>query len=468
MRDRLTIWPAWLLAGAAAGWALYVAWAHAVLHWYADAWYVYPQLMNLSWKKAVLLPENGHRLVVSQMLRWIDLHAFGGNQQLLRTVGVAWVSGVLFLLVSATARAEGPRWLRAQVLLILVLGVAWLGNVRMLSHPYETVHVYLVMLLTMLTAGVLARSVTVPMSGRERVMLGVYGSMAALVFGSGFALLPAVLVVLVLTRARPLEYSAVAAGLIVVSVLFFALPGADDVRGLTVAPVRQFDLALRWIATPVLFLGVPLVDPAVAQTIPFAPAASIASQVAELSRQQLGDVWTSAVPQRLVGTIGVAWLLQASLAAWRGRRPQLAVFGLLLAWFAVGVGVLIALTRTQYFAGQPRQLHAVRYLPWSCLFWSGLAAATLTQYAARLQPVRVAAAVTALAVVLLASNVGGHAWSAEQAAMAAAQSAAALEGREPTAWGETVPSLFHAALPMARERRVGPWADAPATPPPPR
>ena len=457
--DRTAVVSAVLLTIVAAVWALYVVWAHSVLHWYADAWYVYPQLMGLPWDRAVVLPENGHRLMVSQLLRWIDLHAFGGNQQLLRAVGVAWVSGSLLLIVRAAAgAADSPRWLRAQVLLVLVLGVSWLGNARMLGHPYEAVHVYLVMLLAMLTASLLARSVTAPLPVRERVLLAAGACAAAFVYGAGFALLPAVLVVLVLTHARAADYSAVALGLIVVAVLFFALPGAGELRGLSIAPGRQIDLALRWIASPFLIVAVPLIDPAVAKTIPFAPAASFASQIAELSRERLGDVWASALPQRLIGLVGVVWLLQASLDAWRGRRTQLVAFGLLLAWFAVGTGVLIAVTRTQYFVGQPRQLHAVRYLPWSCLFWSGLAAATLTQYAARLRTGRVAAAVIALAVAVLASNIGGHVWSAQQSAMAAAQSAAARGGREPEAWGETVPSLFHAALPMARERRVGPWA----------
>jgi hypothetical protein len=112
-------------------------------------------------------------------------------------------------------------------------------------------------------------------------------------------------------------------------------------------------------------------------------------------------------------------------------------------------------------------VHASRYVPWSCLFWSGLAAASLAQYAERFAPARVAATVAALAIALRASNVGGHAFSAHAADVAAAQSAAARDGREPAEWGETKRAVFLDACQPARQRRVGPWAGmsgAPAQP----
>lgn len=454
------------LAALAAAWALYASWAHAILHWYADAWRVYPLLLDVSWWQAALLPDNGHRPVASQLLRWLDLHAFAGDQRLLRAVGVAWLLAVLLLLARATLRAaDSPPWLRAHVLLALVLGVAWLGNARMLTHPYEAVHVYLAVLLLVIAAMHAARAGGAPLSARGRIAIGACGVLATFVFGPGIVLLPAVSVVLLLVRARPADHAAIAAALLVALGLYLSLPGAEGVRNsLQWAPLAQADLLLRWLATPVLFLGLPLADPAAARAIPFAPVASIVLPVAELWQQHLGEVWTTVWPQRLAGTAGVLWLLQASISIWRGRRPQLAVLGLVFAWFAFGTGALISLTRSEYFAALPREVHAARYLPWSCLLWSGVAAASLARHDARDPSLRLAGAVAAMAILLLASNFGGHAWSARVADLAAEQSAAARDGREPPAWGETVPSEFRAAIEPARRHRVGPWAERHALP----
>jgi hypothetical protein len=455
-----------LLAAFAAAWALYAAWAHAILHWYADAWRVYPMLIDLSWSQALLLPDNGHRPVLSQALRWLDLHGFGGDQRLLRVVGVAWLLATLSVLLRECARAaDTPAWLRAQALPVLVLGIAWLGNARMLTHPYEAVHVYLVVLLLALAAGLVSRAGEVPLAKRQRVALVACGVLATFTFGPGIVLLAAAAVVLLLVRARPAEVVTAGLGLAVALVLYLGLPGADGVRGsLHWSPLVQFDLLLRWLATPLLFLGLPLADPAAARAIPFAPASALVVPLAEAWQRAFGDVWTGTLPQRLIGSLALAWLLQVSAAAWSGRRPQLAAFGLVLAWFAVGTGALIALTRSEYFGTLPRELHAARYLPWSSLFWSGLAAASLAQYGAACSPGRLAMRVGVPAVILLSSNFVGHAWSARVAALAAVQSVAARDGREPVHWGETVPTDFRAALESARRARVGPWHGVPALP----
>jgi hypothetical protein len=463
-RSRLA---AFALATIAAAWALFVMWNHAILDWYADAWRTYPPLLDVAWWQRLTDASSGHRMLTTQLLLWLDLHFYDGSQLLLRVFGIAGFLAVLVVFVRATARAaDSPPWLRAQILLVLVLGVAWLGNARMLAHPFEANNVYLVVLLLALVAGILASHTATGLTRGARVGIGILGVSAAFVFGSGVALLPATLVLILIVRGRRADIAATAGFVVVAAALWIALPGYDgEADYMRIAPIEQSDLLVRWLASPMLYVGLPLVEPDVARTIPVAPVSAMFVRTAETIHQSFGTVWDMTMPQRLIGIVGVAWLAQASVAAWRGRRPQLAVFGLTLAWMGFGAGALLAVLRVDYFARQyaidlHHQLHATRYLPWSCLFWSGLGAASLAQYAATFRPVRVGAATGVLALVALGSGFGGHVWSAEIKKTAAAQSAAAREGREPSLWLETEPDAFRAAIEPAKRHQVGPFAPA--------
>lgn len=448
------------LAALAAAWCLYVVLRHPVLHWYADAWRVYPQLMELAWWQAAVAIDNGHRPVVSQLLRWLDLHVYAGDQRLLHGVALAWIAACILVLARSAWRAPGVDvHIRALAVLALVLGIAWLGNVRMLSHPYEAVHIHLVLLLAALAAAMLAaRGATALPTGRLVALLGIAGS-AAFVFGPGVVVLPTVLVMLLLARASRREVVAAIAAIGLMLALYFAMPGAAGVgNSLAFTPLAQADAGLRWLATPMLFLLLPALDPDAAASVPVAALRVPLVAFAEAWQQQVGDVWTTAGPARVVGLAVVAvhaWLM---LAALRARPQPLAVLGLSLATFALGVGALIALTRVDYFAVHPREIHAARYLPWSSLAWAGIAVAWLARPLDSSVARWRSAAILAVALACLASNIGGHRWAIRVAALAAEQSSAAREGREPAEWGETVPADYQRALNPARERSVGPWA----------
>jgi hypothetical protein len=449
-----------LLAVLAAAWCLYVVLRHPVLHWYADAWRVYPQLMELTWWQAAVAIDNGHRPVLSQVLRWLDLHGYAGNQRLLHAVAVGWIVACMLVLAAAAWRAAGTAAsTRAQAVLVAVLGIAWLGNVRMLSHPYEAVHIHLVLLLAACAAAILAARGDGALSAGRRAALLACGVGAAFVFGPGVVLLPAVLVILLLTRAplREIVAAVVAIGLMLA--LYFAMPGAAGVgNSLAFDPLAQVDAALRWLATPLLFLLLPALDPDAAAAVPVAALRTPLVALAQAWQQHVGEVWTTAGPGRVVGlapVLAYAWLI---IGALRARAQPLAVLGLTLATFALGVGALIALTRVDYFALHPREIHAARYLPWSSLAWAGVAVASLAR---PLEPTVArwrSAAIITVAIACLASNLGGHRWAIRVAALAAEQSAAAREGREPAEWGETVPADYRRALEPARARAVGPWA----------
>ncbi len=449
-----------VLAAVAAVWCLYVVLRHPVLHWYADAWRVYPQLMELTWWQAALAIDNGHRPVVSQVLRWLDLHVYAGDHRLLHAVAVVWISACMLAIAAAAWRAAGAvASTRAQAVLVAVLSIAWLGHVRMLSHPYEAVHIHLVLLLVAIAAAIVAARGDGALSLRQRVALLLVGAGAALVFGPGVALLPAVLVILLLTRAPLREIIAVGVATGLMLALYIAMPGADGVvNSLAWEPRAQADAGLRWLATPLLFLLLPVLDPDAAAAVPIAAVRASLIALAQAWQQHVGDVWTTAVPARLVGLalmLAYAWLIAGAL---RVRPQPLAVLGLTLATFALGVGALIALTRVDYFALHPREIHAARYLPWSSLAWAGVSLAALARPLAPSLVRWRSAAVVAVAIACLASNVGGHRWAIRVAALAAEQSAAAREGRDPVVWGETQPGDFQRALGPARARNVGPWA----------
>ncbi|MEN5061421.1 hypothetical protein [Luteimonas sp. TWI1416] len=429
----------YLLAG------LWAMWRLAPRVPYADGWRYIAVLADARFVDGVLMVSNGHREVLPNMVRWLDLRLFGASQGLQILVGIGLLLATLAALWRPLATARPA--VRAVAFLWAVVGLCWLGNARALVHAQESVHAYLVTLALALGVGLLAaRPRNAAQAWCHGWLAGTCGLVATFSFGSGIACFGAFGAVLWLRRAawRDAVPVLLCAG---VAVGMTILAGVGGER-IGVAPVVQADRLLRWLAAPSLYAAWPLLDPEMAARLPVAPVRSVAVAVSECIAAMAGSALTARWPHLLTGALGAAWLLVASLHCRRAPAVQVVV-GLGIAWFALGVGVLIALARLEYFTLFPAQLLATRYVVWSSLFWAGLAYAAVAGARTAIGPF----AALVVAALLLPSQLWMWRYAeriAQVATPIAASVAVGVLDPELTLGENVVEELRVAAGPLAR------------------
>jgi hypothetical protein len=422
---------------------------------YADAWRLYAKLLDQPFLAGVISADNGHREILPNTLRWIELHAFGGDQTLGIVLGAVLALAATVAWLRTIAHAQLDPASRAAAALIAALGVLWLGNERALAHAHESVRVYLIVLCLILA---LTRVAVDRADLRATAGAAALALLATLTFGSGIASFGAVAVAMLLGRATPAAWCVWAIGLAVACALYLGGASSSVTGTLALDPVGQFALLLRWLASPFVYVFWPLLDPAIAAQLPGDTLRAAATAIADGFVAHFGSVQTSTWPQTLIGIAGLAALSAASRRAWRAptatvpaRRVALGV-----AWFGLAVGGLIALSRSAYFVEFPDQLHAPRYLPWSSLFWSGLFSTAL------LTPGRWPRPILALLVasVIVPSSLWMAGLARSMQAHADRTATAAIVGLLPVSQGlgETVVGELTTALPRLRRAGVGPYA----------
>jgi hypothetical protein len=464
----LRAWSAlgWSLAALITAWGGAAVWQYGWRDLYADQWRLYEKFIQLPFPQSVLFLENGHRPVVPNLLRVAELQYAGGSQEwqlavglalsLLAVVGIAWI---------CAREREVPPGHRAFGAALGALGVFWLGNARMLMHPNESVHTYLIVASLVAAALAIGRQLR-RADGRPDpsaiLGIGMLGLLATFSFGPGIALLPAATIVLAAARARPLVAAMPLLLVLPILAIYFSLPGGEGVRNvLTVRPLDNVSVALRWLGAPALHLLQPLLDPNASHWFAGKIADPVAGAIARHAGPVHGPIYLARWPM-LVGAAGAAYVGWRSLRTWRQARAatRLELLGMLFAWFGLGAAAIVSLTRLGYFDGRPEQLYAGRYLPWSCLFWAGVALLRAGNPAPIGVPFRLAALV--VLVLALALNPLHTRWSRNVQQGAHALNVALAAGIFPReqSLGETVEAEVMAALPAVRAAGVGVHGDA--------
>lgn len=422
---------------------------------YADAWRLYAKLLDSPFAAGVVSADNGHREILPNLVRWTELHAFGGSQWLGIGIGALLALTAAAIWSRAIARAGVSADARAAATLIAVLGIFWIGNERALAHAHESVRVYLIVACLLLALTRVAPDRT---GARATLVAAALALTATLSFGSGIASFAAVAIVMLLARATPIAWCVWLASLVIAAVLYLGGAGPAVTGTVTIDPFGQAVLLARWLASPFVYVFWPILDPAIAARLPGAPLRAVAVTVADGYVAVFGPVQTSVWPQALIGALGLAML---STATWRSAHaPQTTVparrVALGVAWFGLAVGGLIALSRSGYFVEFPDQLHAPRYMPWSSLFWAGLLTATLLRQHRRSAPV--------LALLVAGMLVPSSLWMAGLARSmqthAERTATAAAVGLLPDGQvlGETVVEELETAIPRLRRSGLGPYA----------
>lgn len=436
-------------AFAAAGLAAMFALSPKVL--YADPWRFTARFLTTPWPWKVLQADNGHRELFPNLVRMLELEWLQANQWLQIAVGAALACATVAVLARGIRRESASDPARVAALFFVVAGVFWLGNERSLAHGNESVHAYLVTFC--LAAGCwLLSDQSADASPKRLTMAVLLGMIATFSFGSGIACFAGYVVVLLLRRAPWRSVGVLAAAAIMAAALHLALGNAGAGSAIDGTSLGQVPQLLRWLSAPFVYAAWPLLDSNAAAQIPVAGARDACLFLARGFEDLFGPVQTAVLPNTLLGIGGVFWLLLSSHATW--RRPQalrMERVALGIAWFALTVGVLVCVSRAGYFVQYPQQVVAPRYVPWSSLFWSGLAMTTVLRW----QPSKptYCAVWALLAAVLLAPS---QVWMAMLAyrtqSLAELNAVGAAVGviGENAELGENIASEIATALPLLR------------------
>ncbi len=436
----------WMCAALYAALALAAMWRAPRVP-YADGWGFLGRFASAPGFGAILRTDNGHHEVLPHALRMLELRIFDAQQWLQVGTGIVLLLATLAVMWSIL-RNEAAAEKRAAAMLVAVLGLCWLGNIRILGHANETVHAYLVTLCVVLGIAVLAPARGQAPGTRAAAVAAALGVVAAFSFGTGLAAFVAFLAVAWLRRARAGVHLVLAAAFIGTLALRRWGNAGVEAAVLQFAPLSQLEHLLRWLATPSVYAVWPLADPALAARIPVSPIRAIAEPVAAAWHAVFGPVMLARWPHLLTGILGSCWLGAATWRARTGASPA-GLLGLGLAWFGLAVGGLVAVARLRYFDLHPDQLLASRYVVWSSLFWSGLGVAAV----ARASRLRIALPVVlVVAAGLLPSQAWMWRFGAGMRAVADRTAVAAAVGVLDPALdlGETDPDQLAHVLPAIR------------------
>lgn len=386
-----------------------------------DQYRVYPTYLGIAFPTNAIQLENGHRPILPTLVRLLEIDWFHADQHLQIAVGIgcalASLGVIAFIVLRERAMPAARRW---AALSFAVISLFWLGNARMLMHGAEALHVYIVILATVLA--LLALSAASATRSRIPVVLAAIGCVAATFsFGTGMASFAALIVVAIALRMPR--------GTLLTIVVMFAaslivymgvLPGSAGVgNSIHLEPVENAKILMRWFSAPWIYSWLGLADPPL---IPWQRDAASAHALgrlvvksAEIFAMPLGSSWRMR-EAFAVGLLGTLACVAAAIHAWTGGRQlaRVRVLGLGLAAFGAAAAVIICVARLQAFTSVPDQVFADRYLPWSCLFWLGLALYVCAgeEPAKPLRAALSAAAVLALGLLLYPSQRSQAGWSA--------------------------------------------------------
>lgn len=417
---------------------------------YADTYRFLATFLEQPFPADVLQPDNGHREVITNTIRVLELELFDANQWLQISVGF----GLLAVLGCTLAMLRtAPRASRPAAAGLLLLGLFWLGNWRKLAHGSEVMHLTFVFLGLVLGLRALMTGTT-----RGAIAAAGLGILATLSFGSGPACFAAFFVTLLVQRAPRSHWLWVGFGALLAAAALFGARESGTAK-LVFAPFEQLANLMHLLGAPFVWVFSPLLDAEHAARLP-GPLAPIAGLVAQPLEAATGPHLQARWPAVGFGALGLGALLwhsgttiRAASASTRAER-----FALGLMWFGVTVPALIALVRVGYFREHPEQLTTQRYLPWVMMFWIGCAWRIVMRPTA--SPRRIGWFALATLLVFAPSQVWNCRNAYRQYEVADATAAAAAVGVLDREFDltETEPKDLARALPLLRQHGTAMFA----------
>jgi hypothetical protein len=345
-----------------------------------DQFRLYRIYLGMEFPANALQLENGHRPVLPALLRLAEVRWLDADQTLQIAVGTIAAVLVLLLVIVTIVRArEIPAPTRAAASALTVLALFWLGNARMLMHGNESVHTYFVMLFCVL-ALLAVNAARNARAAAWMVAATLCCTIATFSFGTGIASFGCVLALGMILRLRARDLAIPAATAAVVLAIYLAgLPGHGGVRGsLHYDPAVMFTSVARWLSSPWMHAWLGTGDPPLEPWLQSSLLTMRSARPLVACARWLSELFGARalmIESAVVGFAGLcAFAIACVHALRRGRElGALRALALGLAMFAVGAATIVCLARHGLFAQLPEQVFADRYLPWSCLFWLGLA-----------------------------------------------------------------------------------------------
>lgn len=438
---------------------------------YADQWRQYVDYLRLPFPQNIFHPDNGHRLVLPNLLAWIELRWFDSDQWLQICIGILCMLGGVSLAAGICMRDHlVPSWRRAAATFICAFAIFWLGNARTLTHSTELLHTSMPILFLMVALQASLRATEPPLAATltrstTYVTLALCAAtLATFSFGYGIAVFVSILAVLGARKAPGalLILCVVCMGAIVL--LYFGLQGGEGVRNvMTFAPLKNISTGTRWLGAPFVELFKYLLDPAASGLID-GRLGDVAHGIALVVSPYFPNLSTNAMPYAAFGAFGILALIAASLhcVLRREAAAPMQALGLGIAWLGLTAAAIVSVTRLESFHQYPDQVYANRYLPWPCLFWLGLALVALGSPRAKGGVIAKITLVFALLLPILGqpSHHGGGIWVQLVSGLINNTAAGTQVGvvEKGASLGETQPDELLRGIEVLRQNRVAQFA----------
>lgn len=421
---------------------------------YADSWRFLAQSIELPFPRNILTADNGHWEVLPSLIRLADLRWFSAEQSFQIFFGIFFALLTVSVFIKKVNSSDLTRATKGVVMLFGVLGIFWLGNIRVLGHASEAIHAYLI-------TACLAQGIVLLLSDESRppkcflasFAAGFLGFIASFSFGSGLACFVAFYSVLFILKSRWYLWLGVTLWLLLVLIvnLFWGSSG-----GVIVSPVAQINTLLGWLSAPLIYTLWPMLDPAIAVQIPVSFLQFFFVGLASSIEESIGPIMLGPWQFKII-VFGGLFLLLRETWLLRSRSVTIAVLGVAISWFSVAVGGLIAIGRHEYFLMNPEQVMAARYIIWSSLFWVGLVISIVSR---KIDGVTRHMAALFIAFMLLPSQI----WmaklgvSTKSASELSALAVALGAHNSDTKMGENVAAEISYVLPVLKARDAGIFA----------
>ncbi len=303
--------------------------------------------IEIPFPRNILQLENGHRIVLPGLLRYIEINLMHGFPRLQLIASTAAIFASFGILASAVIREpQQAVILKIGMLTLIASLLFWVAHARMLIHIFESCHILFITFFLVLAVRCVVRAPVTRTSLWIFAVLCCAG--ATFSFGPGIASFAALFSV-ALARRAPVKVLCVIVLMASLCLILYTywLPGAEGARQ---------NIGGRWSTS--IFILIARVG---AMWVAIFDPYSTGNAMRILNSCVFGLVGL-VIPSM---SMGVRLLKKQAFT-------EVGLYGIAFFAFGLTANMLITISRHEYFAQYPDQLFADRYLFWSSLTWLGI------------------------------------------------------------------------------------------------
>ncbi len=349
-------WSSALLIAAGFGYALYAIRVLFLLRYttvHHDFWIIYDRFFEIPFPGNVLAPENGHALVLPNLIWLANMLVFRGDETPLFLIALASLVSIAALLVDVVLRDRGRGCAESSLLIVSALAAAfWLAKLQILiSAGFTMICAFPIIGLLLGVRSLTSIDVANPRRPVRWWAVWAGAVMATFSFGTGLAAWPALGLIAWARRVAWRHLGLWCLGMLICMLLIQGIlplwvPESDKAFPIVFAPLKNLRYWLELIGSPVANTWA-----GIAHAKDVDPILALGAGIAGMGL--------------------AAWGL---VRAWKRRRDlsQVEWTGLALVLFSAFAAGLIAIARTSTLPYFPQNHFSSRYLWWTAYFWLGL------------------------------------------------------------------------------------------------